>query len=425
MPRVALRTLGCKVNQYETQKIAEDFQSRGFELVGFLDQADVYVINTCTVTRIADSKSRQAARSAVSRNPQAAVVLTGCYAETSPEQVRAIDGVALVVGNRGKPRLVEEVIALLGGGRRAAEDSAIRNPQSEIENRTRALLKVQDGCDQFCSYCVVPYARPVIYSKPCSEVLEEARGLASRGFREIVLTGIRLGRYEDGRADLIRLLEALADVPGIERIRLSSIELTDIREELLDLMARDGRICRHLHVPLQSGDDGVLARMSRPYTAARFSSFVREARAEAPGIAITTDIMVGFPGETEAEFEVSYSFAEEMRFARMHVFRYSPRPRTIAAELPDDVPHAEKERRSARLIELAEKCSQEFASAFIGATVPVLAEGKEINGNLRSGLTDNYLRVAFEGGSDLVGKIVNVRIESVSKGAAFGAPAER
>ena len=417
MPRVALRTLGCKVNQYETRKLAEDFQSKGFDLVDFSSEADIYVINTCTVTRVADSKSRQAARSAVNRNPQAAVVLTGCYAETSPERLRAIPGVALILGNREKPRLVEQVIGLFGRNERLGK-GRLRKPA--IRNRTRALLKVQDGCDQFCSYCVVPFARPVMNSKPCGEALEEARALADRGFKEIVLAGIRLGRYEGEQADLVGLLEDLAGVPGIERIRLSSIELTDIREGLLDLMAQGRKICRHLHVPLQSGDNAVLARMDRPYAAEEFSSFVREARAKIPGIAITTDIMVGFPGETEAEFRATYRFAEEMRFARMHVFRYSPRPHTAAAGLPDDVPHAEKERRSARLIELSWRRSQEFASAFLGATVPVLVEGKGINGNLRSGLTDNYLKVAFEGAPDLVGKIVDVQIQSVSQGTAFG-----
>ncbi|HUV04579.1 MAG TPA: MiaB/RimO family radical SAM methylthiotransferase, partial [Armatimonadota bacterium] len=283
----------------------------------------------------------------------------------------------------------------------------------------------QDGCDQFCSYCVVPFARPDMYSRPYGQVLEEARELASRGFKEIVLTGIRLGRYEDKHAELVGLLEDLAGVPGIERIRLSSIELTDVHEGLLGLMARSRKICRHLHVPLESGDDGVLARMNRPYTTAEFSSFVREARAKVPGIAITTDIMVGFPGETDDEFETSYAFAEEMQFARMHVFKYSVRPQTAAAMLPDDVSHAQKERRSARLIELSRRCCQEFASAFLGAAVSVLVEGKRANGNVRSGLTDNYLKVAFEGGCDLVGKIVNVRIEWASQGVAFGVLAER
>ena len=412
MSRVALHTLGCKVNQYETQRIAEGFLSKGFDVVDFSDEADVYVINTCTVTRTADSKSRQAARSAIRRNPRATVVVTGCYAETSPEEVAKIHGVGMVMGNREKAGLVERVVNNLRD-----IPAAVRRPKREIENRTRALLKIQDGCDQFCAYCVVPLARPVVTSRPFAEVLAEASELARRGFKEIVLTGIRLGRYDEGLAELVH---ALTTLPGIERIRLSSIELTDIPAGLLDLVAQNHKICRHLHVPLQSGDDAVLARMKRPYTSADYESFVRRARSSVSGIAITTDIMVGFPGETAEEFDNTYRLAERMRFARAHVFPYSPRPRTQAAELPDDVSPAEKERRKTRLMDLAAECSHEFACVLVGKTVQVLVEGKEIGGNLLSGLTDNYVRTIFEADRGHVGNIVDVDVESVSRANAFG-----
>ena len=420
MPRVALHTLGCKVNQYESEKIAEDFRSRGFELVRFSDEADIYVVNTCTVTRTADSKSRQAARAAINRNPDAAVILTGCYAETSPDKVGSIEGVALVVGNQGKNRLVDEVVAKLG------VVPSIRNPRrqserpdlsgkSAIRNRTRALLKVQDGCDQFCAYCAVPFARPIMTSKPMEEVLSEARDLADRGFKEIVLTGIRLGRYAYGLTELVK---ALADIQGIERIRLSSIELSDIPAGLVELIAENTKVCRHLHMPLQSGDDGVLRRMKRPYTTTEFAAFVADVRSKAPGIGITTDIMVGFPGETAEEFESTCRFAEKVRFSRTHVFPYSARPRTEAATLKDDVSPGERNRRKALMMKLAGECSQEFAEGLVGRTVQVLVEGKQRGANFSSGFTDNYVRAVFKGGRP--GEIVDVRIESADGGIAYG-----
>lgn len=417
MPRVALHTLGCKVNQYETQKIAQDFVSRGFEVVGFPEQADVYVVNTCTVTRTADSKSRQAARGAVHRNPDALVVVTGCYAETSPERLSEIEGVGMVVGNNGKAGLAELVANEFSGGAASGPRSSEARPTRR--RRTRALLKVQDGCDQFCSYCVVPFARPVMSSRPSGEVLAEARELAGRGFKEIVLTGIRLGCYKENGMDLVGLADELADIPGIERIRLSSIELTDTPDGLIDLMARNRKLCRHLHVPLQSGDDEVLAGMNRPYSIEEFASFVRGVRDAVPGVAVTTDIMVGFPGETDEQFEKGYDFARRMRFARMHVFRYSPRPLTAAGELRDDVPAVEKGRRSARMMDLAVACSHEFAETLVGTTLPVLVEGKRIGAKARSGLTDNYVRVVFEG-AGRTGDMVCVRVESVTRGTASG-----
>lgn len=413
MPRVALHTLGCKVNQYESEKIAEDFRSRGFDLVKFSDEADIYVVNTCTVTQTADSKSRQAARSAINRNPNAAVVLTGCYAETSPDKLGGIEGVSMVVGNLGKARLVDEVLAKLA--RRPGDVATRRRGETPRTGRTRALLKIQDGCDQFCSYCAVPLARPVMSSRPMAEVLAEARSLAKQGFKEIVLTGIRLGTYEDG---LVQLIEGLTEIQGIERIRLSSIEITDIPEGLIELIAETRKVCRHLHVPLQSGDDGVLRRMRRPYTTLNFMAFIGEARTKAPGIGLTTDIMVGFPCETEEEFENTCRFAEKARFSRVHVFPYSARPGTKSAGQKDDITPSDKSRRKARIISLAAECSQEFASSLIGQTVQVLAEGKPVGANLSSGITDNYVRVAFEGGRP--GEMADVRVESADNGIAEG-----
>ena len=412
MPRVALHTLGCKVNQYESEKIAEDFRSRGFDVVRFSDEADIYVVNTCTVTQTADNKSRQAARAAINRNPDAAVILTGCYAETSPDLLGRIDGVALVVGNKGKESLVDEVIARLP---LRMGDRARGRKGETPRTRTRSLIKIQDGCDQFCAYCAVPFARPIMTSKPMEEVLSEARDLTDRGFKEIVLTGIRLGRYACGLTELVK---ALADIHGIERIRLSSIELSDIPAGLVESIAENTKVCRHLHIPLQSGDDGVLRRMKRPYTTTQFAAFVANVRSKAPGIGITTDIMVGFPGETAEEFENTCRFAEKVRFSRTHVFPYSARPRTEAATLKDDVSPTEKNRRKARIVKLAAECSQEFAEGLVGRTVQVLVEGKQRRANLSSGLTDNYVRVVFEGGRP--GEMADVRVESADGGIAYG-----
>ncbi len=425
-PRVALHTLGCKVNQYETQKIAEDFRARGFDLVDFSGEADVYVINTCTVTNTADSKSRQAARQAIHRNPNAKVVITGCYAETSEEELARLDGISLIIGNQDKPRLVDKVVSRLFGGvvisnqssvaSGEPDHSALRIPHSAL-GRTRALVKIQDGCDQFCAYCAVPLARSTMTSRVPEDVLAEARSLAESGFREVVLTGIRLGRYEHGLVELIR---AMTKIHGIERIRLSSLEITDAPDGLLELMASNEKVCRHLHLPLQSGHDEVLAAMNRPYTTADFEAFVAKARSLIPDIAITTDIMVSFPGETEEQFQGTCDFAERIRFSRAHVFPFSPRPGTAASRVKDDIPSAEKTHRRALLADLTSQMMHEFAEGLVGRTVNVLVEGKQIRPNVWSGLTDNYVRVTFQGGADHVGRIVQVAVQSAHDGSVHG-----
>ena len=419
MAKVAFHTLGCKVNQYETRKMLEKFHDIGFDVVEFSAKADVYIINSCTVTRTADSKSRHAARSARHRNPEALVALVGCYAETSPDAAKDVEGVSLVLGNRGKDLIAERVL-----GRLSPELIRTLKPgrsDSTHSSRTRATVKIQDGCDQFCSYCAVPFARPTVQSRPSTEIRSELADLARRGFKEVVLAGIRLGRYldEDG-TNLTDIVRQAAGMPGIERARLSSIELTDIPNGLIDLIAEDRRVCRHLHVPLQSGDLGVLKRMNRPYAPDEFNAFVEHVRARVPGIAITTDVMVGFPGETAEEFESTRRFMEDIRFSRAHVFRYSTRPGTAASKLADDVSSAEKDRRSKTLIRLAERHAGEFARGIMGTMAPILVESKHIDENLRSGLTDTYVRVEFEADDRLIGSIVNVRINAVCEGRVTG-----
>lgn len=416
MPKVAFYTLGCKVNQYESQKMAEAFVQEGFKVADFSDKADVYIVNSCTVTSIADSKSRQAVRGALRRNPDAIVVLTGCYAEAYPEEARRVEGVTLLLGNKEKSRIVEHI------RQRLLSDTEERHRAvATPERRTRALLKIQDGCDQFCAYCAVPLARPVMSSRPASEVLDEARVLVDRGHKEIVLTGIRLGRYRDGEIDLVGLLRAMLTVHGLERIRLSSIEMTDVPRGLIDLMASEEKLCPHLHLPLQSGSDDVLRRMNRPYDSGRFERFVCKVRERIPEIAITTDLMVGFPGETEEDFKATCDLVERIRFARAHIFRFSPRPGTKAAEMEDDVPALEKKRRSDILLELTARHKEEYERRFMGRTVAVLLEGNGNGTKLRTGMTNNYMRIKFPSEPTAPGEIVNVRIERVDRTGVYGA----
>ncbi|MCL6518802.1 MAG: tRNA (N(6)-L-threonylcarbamoyladenosine(37)-C(2))-methylthiotransferase MtaB [Armatimonadetes bacterium] len=418
MPKVAIHTLGCKVNQYETQRMAEALRASGYDVVDFADSADVYIINSCSVTHTADSKSRQAVRTVARRHPGACVVLTGCYAETSPNEASEIEGVSLVLGNRHKDAIVEYIGRLLPS--KVSKTDMAASVSRTASARTRALVKIQDGCDQFCSYCIVPFARPMMWCKPANEVVDEVTQLADRGFKEIVLTGIRLGRYEYGGTNLVGLLQSLVKVSGIERIRLSSIEMTDVPAGLLEIMASEKKICRHLHVPLQSGNDGVLKRMNRPYTAEEFERFVEEARLRVSDIAITTDIMVGFPGETIEEFEETYCLAERLEFSRAHIFRFSPRQGTAASMMPDDVSPVEKKRRSELLIGLAKAHSEKFAKRFIGKTLAVLVEGNK-ESKLRSGFTDNYIKVVFKNGPKCeAGEIVLVRIADVKENQVFG-----
>lgn len=419
LAKVAFHTLGCKVNQYETRTMLEAFLRAGFDVVDFADRADVYIINSCTVTSTADAKSRHAARNAWHRSPEALVVLAGCFAETSPDAAQALEGVSLALGNRDKSDILARVLDRL-----SPELAATLDPgRGELmrPGRTRATIKIQDGCDQFCSYCIVPFARPVLHSRPSDEVRSEIVDLVSRGFKEIVLAGIRLGRYaDDDGTNLTGIVRMAAETPGIERVRLSSIELTDIPKGLIEYMAEDRRVCRHLPLPLQSGDAEVLKRMNRPYTPEEFAAFVENVRACIPGIGVTTDIMVGFPGETDEEFESSRSFVEGIRFSRAHVFRYSARPGTAASKLADDVSAAEKDRRSKTLIRLAERHAAEFACGIIGTVSPVLVEGKHLDGGLFGGLTDNYVRVEFEAEEHLIGEIVGVRIDAVCRGRVTG-----
>ncbi len=414
--KAAFYTLGCKVNQQETAALQEVFRQHGYEIVGFKNPADVYIVNTCTVTHLADRKSRQIIRRAAGRNPDAVVAVVGCYAQINPKEVLSIPGVDVVVGTQDRGmlvRLVEEAARQKATGSASPEASpkinAVRSiqekpvfeelPIPDNRSRTRAFLKIQDGCDQYCAYCIIPYARGPLRSLRPEMVRERIEQLLDAGYREIVLTGIHTSAYgrdlPDG-IDLAGLLRMLSGLPGEFRLRLSSVEPADISEELLEVMASSERICRHLHIPLQSGDDEILKRMRRPYTTEEYRALFETACSKISGLAVTTDVMVGFPGESEEEFENSYRFISSLPFRDLHVFKYSPRPGTVAAALPDQVAPAIKDRRSARLIRLADELSRRFAKGFTGQVLTVLVErrapGKQ---GYWEGLTDNYLRVLF------------------------------
>lgn len=407
-PRVAFATLGCKVNQAESEAIGREFASAGYELVDFDGHADAYILNSCTVTHIADRKSRQLVRQARRRNPAGVILVTGCYAAVDGKDMAATIGADLVVGNDQKDGILALVRQRLqhrladAGVEECLTAHPLALPQDASLDpvfRTRAMVKVQDGCNNFCSYCVVPLARGRERSVPPGDVLAEVRGRVEAGYKEVVLTGVHAGAYGKGLPEevtLAALVERLLKESSVQRLRLSSIEPWDLDPALLGFLG-DKRFCRHFHLPLQSGSDSVLQRMRRRYTAGEFAALVKTVRAADPDVAITTDVIVGFPGETEAEFAESLQFCREMGFARMHVFRYSPRKRTRAADLGEQIDERVKKSRSEAMMALSDEGAAAFRRCFIGKSLEVLWEDARVSGRpegkVWTGLTDNYLRV--------------------------------
>jgi len=423
MPTVAFHTLGCKVNFYDTEAIWQLFKQAGYEQVDFdSDEADVYVINTCTVTNTGDRKSRQIIRRAIRRNPDAVVAVTGCYAQTSPAEVLAIEGVDLVIGTQGRGdivRLVEEVRA----SRRPV--NAVRNIMKtrefeelsvpEFADRTRAFLKIQEGCNNFCTFCIIPWSRGLLRSRQPEHVLSQARTLVEKGYKEIVLTGIHTAGYGEDleNYNFAALLRDLDKIDGLRRVRISSIEASQITDEVLDVLMGSGKFCRHLHVPLQAGDDDVLRRMRRKYTTGEYAARIERIRRRWPDVAITTDVIAGFPGETDEMFENGLKFIRAVGFAEMHVFPYSKRSGTPAARMPDQVPDEVKQERVHRLIDLSEEMQLAYARKFVGRELEVIpereAKGREGTG-LLSGYSDNYLHVVFPGEKAMIGGVVRVKM---------------
>ena len=424
MPSVAFYTLGCKVNFYDTEAMWQLFKNEGYEQVDFeTTTADVYVINTCTVTNTGDKKSRQIIRRAVRRNPEAVVAVTGCYAQTSPAEIMAIPGVDLVVGTQDRDKLMT-YIAQVRQDRKPV--NAVRNIMKTREfeeldvpgfaDHTRAFLKIQEGCNNFCTFCIIPWSRGLSRSRKPESVLHQARQLAAAGYKEIVLTGIHTGGYGDDLDSyrLSNLLQDLDGIDGLERIRISSIEASQIDDDMIRVLNASPKMCRHLHIPLQAGDDEILRRMRRKYTTAEFADKIARIRKAMPGVAITTDVIVGFPGETEACFENGYRFMERVGFSEMHVFPYSKRSGTPAARMEDQVDEEVKHERVHKLIELSERFQAAYARQWVGRELVVIPERQPkgmADRGLTAGYTDNYLQVVFAGDSEsLRGRLCRVRI---------------
>lgn len=418
---VALITLGCKVNIAETEGMKLLFRKAGYQIVPEDQYADVYVVNTCTVTGMGDKKSRQILRRVHSLNPDAFVVAVGCFAQVSPEEAAKIEGVSLVLGNNMKHRIVELVENLQNEGKkqyvfernRLSEYEEL--PVETYEGHTRAFLKIQDGCDQFCSYCIIPYARGPVRSRDIGDVVKEAKSLAEHGFKEVVLTGIHLTSYYDekngkGLADLIKEIHG---IEGIRRIRLGSLEPMFLTSGFVEEIKNLPKLCPHFHLSLQSGCGETLRRMNRKYTPDEYRDIVRLLRDEIPDATITTDVMVGFPGETDEEFEESYKFCRDMGFLWMHVFKYSPRKGTPASKFRNQVDNKTKEERSRKMIELALKMRQENFERFTGKETDVLIE-KPIDGSDgdMEGLTPHYIPVAVKIENEKSGEIINIRLAS-------------
>jgi len=389
--RVAFYTLGCKLNQAETESLANRFSKAGFQLVTPGEGADIYIANTCTVTHIADRKSRHWLRLARRRNPQALIIATGCYAQRNRQELAQLAD--FVVNNKEKEHLLALTQTLSLKGRRLGEGETKQSQILTATARTRSLIKIQDGCHSPCTYCIVPKVRPHEYSLPSSQIIDEIKQKVALGYKEVVLTGTKVGSYRDGSADLRDLVQRILTSTDIERLRLSSLQPSEISPEFLALW-QDERLCRHFHLALQSGSETVLQRMKRSYPLDQYQRTVNLIKDRIPEAAITTDIMVGFPGESDEEFEQSYSFCQQAGFANIHVFPFSTRPETAAARMPEQIKDKVKAERNQRMLGLSRSSRHRFCEQFLGQTMPVLWEKETDPGSgIYSGLTSNYIRV--------------------------------
>lgn len=428
MKKAASFALGCKVNQYESEAIAELFAEKGYEIVGIDEEADVYVINTCTVTNFGDKKSRQLIRKVKRQNENAIVAVVGCYAQTAPKELMEIAGVNLVIGTKDRAQIVEmvEQYDRANGVENHVSDimkERVFEPLSiqKLANRTRAYLKIQDGCSQYCSYCIIPYARGPIRSREPQEVVAEVKRLAENGFKEVVLTGIHVASYGKDRRDtsLPEILKQVHEVEGIERIRFSSIEPNVVTEEFAQTMATLPKVCDHFHLSLQSGCDKTLKEMNRKYDTEKYRQAAATLRKYLPKVALTTDIIVGFPGETEEDFRESYAFAEEIGFAKIHVFPYSPKRGTPAAARKDQLLNAVKAERSHTLIQLSDKMAAEFLADAVGTDAEVLYE-RAVGDGIYEGHTTNYMKVHGRSEVDLTNRICKTHITRAEGEMLFG-----
>lgn len=428
MKKVAFYTLGCKVNQYETEAMLEMFEKKGYEGVDSEEYADVYVINTCTVTHMSDRKSRQYIRRVKNKNPNAIIAVVGCYSQVSPEEILEIDDVNLVMGTNDRRTIVEKVESIDCNTKLSTVDDIMKVKEfeeieiSQTNGKTRAFIKVQDGCDRFCTYCIIPYARGRIRSRDLNSIIDEVSNLANMGYKEVVLTGIHVASYgkdlKDG-SSLLTIIKAVAQIDGIERIRLSSVEPVLFTEEFVDEIKKIDKLVPHYHLSLQSGCDATLKRMNRRYTAEEYKEIVDILRKNIENVAITTDVIVGFPGETNEEFSETLEFLKEIKLMHTHVFKYSPRKGTPAASMENQVDPQMKNLRSSTLLALSTKNFKEFAKDYIGKTMRVLFEEKN-NEGYYEGLTDNYMRIKVKSDTDIRDKFVDTVIKEVKDDFCIG-----
>jgi threonylcarbamoyladenosine tRNA methylthiotransferase MtaB len=431
MYKIAFDTFGCRLNQAETATLNDRFRARGYEVTQDPLEADLYVVNTCTLTSQATSKCRRKLRSVIRANPDACVAAIGCYAQTDAESLASIEGLDYIVGTNDKLRLAEIIPSPV----KLPEPLVVHNPVAKdtftIDGagyypvNTRANLKVQEGCDFVCAFCIIPRSRGRARSREFGDVVREARALAASGHRELIVTGVNMGTYRDGNYRLSDVVRALGDVDGLERIRLSSIEPTTIEDAIIDEMARGGKLCPYLHVPVQSGDDGVLAAMRRKYTTAEYRSFMERVVERVPGVGLGTDIMVGFPGETDSAFERSVELISSLPFTHIHVFSFSARPRTTAYTMPDAVPPPVVKSRSERMHRVGEMKKAGYYDAQVGRRLRVLFEERLSTGTF-VGFADNYVKVECggNGNSHLANRLADVKVTGLSKGEQLRATVE-
>ncbi|OGN87823.1 MAG: tRNA (N(6)-L-threonylcarbamoyladenosine(37)-C(2))-methylthiotransferase MtaB [Chloroflexi bacterium RBG_13_46_9] len=402
--KIAFETLGCKLNQAETETLARNFSDAGHELVKQIEDADIYILNTCTVTQTADSKSRHLIRQAHRHNPNARIVITGCYAERAPLDLENLEEADMVVGNQGRTSLVKRL------EREGYLKKTLNSSSSKADSifRTRTFIKIQDGCQNFCAYCIVPYVRTHEESEPDGEIVEQVKQRVKEGCQEIVLTGTRIGAYSYNGLSLKDLVKRILSETDIRRLRLSSLQPQEISIDLLTLW-QDNRLCPHFHLSLQSGSDSVLKRMQRRYTSGEYEKMTATIRTLVTGVAITTDVIVGFPGETEQEFEESMNFCHRLNFARIHVFPFSPRSGTEAAGMEGQIPVKIKKERTRLMLELAEESARNFRELFSGEELDVLWE-KQTGQGVWSGVTGNYIRVYKKESNNITNKLSAVKL---------------
>ncbi len=426
-------TLGCKVNKYESEAIEELLVNNGYQITDFEKIADVYIINTCTVTAMSEKKSRQMIRRTKKLNPDSIVVVMGCYSQKSPEEIFNIDEVNIVLGTSQRAALIGELEKTSGQDKKIIVDDIMKIRDFEemeinnVSDRTRALIKIQDGCDRFCSYCIIPYTRGPVRSRKMENIISEVRRLSDNGYKEVVLTGIHVASYgkdiPDSDAGLSDVIESIARIDGIKRIRISSVEPVIITQAFMEQVSQLDSFCPHFHLSMQSGSNAVLARMNRRYSSEEYKNAVKLIREYYPDAAITTDVIVGFPGETEEEFDETLKYLEELKLYETHIFKYSPREGTKAAKLQDNVSQQEKSRRSAILIDLSNQNKKDYNAGVVGKDIDVLFETND--DDFYYGHTKNYIKAAVPNtGENLSNQIIKIRVREAKDDMVIGIPAD-